>query len=79
MRQAHVMSPEHPRWRAFVAQLDKAPRCAHTLDNAKAILRMMPGIDVTRSLLELHERGFHCDCSILFGLGAGWKWNEMTA
>ena len=66
-----VMTPSHPRWSEFVAQLRNHPaRCQHELLRSIETLAGMGGIDLLRSLKYFQECGVSCDCEVVTRLGA---------
>jgi hypothetical protein len=77
-----VLTPEHPLWDEFCHRLAGPEacdfrfeagrgytwRCEHSNNRtfATAILRSFPGIDVEGTLAYFRDRGFRCDCQIMF-------------
>lgn len=84
MRQAAIMSQEHPRWDEFVWRLEGPEGCnfrevkgevrwdcegGRNKELAIAILKDMGGIDIAESLSYFEDRGGYCDCEIIFNVG----------
>jgi len=81
-----VMTPEHPRWEEFCERLAGPEGCNFKKGStpetttwncaggtakpcATKILKAM-NMDVAASLTYFDENGGHCDCEILFNVGA---------
>jgi hypothetical protein len=65
-----VVTPDDPHWSLFHTLLSEKSKCHGNTDNARAILAIMPDIDVEASLAALAELGGTCDCTITFDVAA---------
>jgi hypothetical protein len=69
-----IMSPNHPDWGVFCDMLfdslghDLPGYCGHNHENARAILKRFPGVDIKGSLDHFRDHGGFCDCEILFNV-----------
>ena len=67
-----VLTPESPRWFAFINALDiaiESEGCdARTCQLAEQLMRTMGNVDVAASLKFFSEHGGYCDCEILLNV-----------
>ena len=75
-----ILTPESPRWEAFLDALDNAlgrngcdgdegqaaPGRVHR--HAKAVMAAMGGIDIEATLAFFEDHGGYCDCEILLNV-----------
>ena len=78
-----ILTPESPRWEAFLDALDNAlgrngcdgdegqaaPGRVHR--HAKAVMAAMGGIDIEATLAFFEDHGGYCDCEILLNVDRG--------
>ena len=64
-----IMTPQHPRWSEFIAELGRIPICKGTNAQARQVLSRMEEIDADASLQILASMGGRCDCEIELDLG----------
>jgi SH3-like domain-containing protein len=79
VRYMEVMTPQHPRWKEFIQQLQDACEvrdaegqvgwvCDGTTKNARRVLETMGTIEVEKSLAYFRDFGGFCDCEIVFNV-----------
>ena len=61
-----ILTPIHPRWNEFIDELSRMLICLKTTENARAVMSLMPGIDIEGSIDALRWLGGRCDCEIVF-------------
>lgn len=85
-----IMTPAHPKWKAFMTKLkgeegcnfqkdEQGPRwlCANTFEFTKAILsKHFPQVDIEKSLKSFQSHGGYCDCEIVFNVENSFKRNQ---
>jgi hypothetical protein len=77
-----ILTPDSPRWKTFVEQLDAAIAAdgcdAKTHRHAITVMRKMGGTDINGTLAYCEDHGGYCDCEILMNVDPGF-WDDEPA